>query len=88
MIAEICIEALLCKVVFNKYSYFFFFASSALVLFLACIAFTVVAMAKDNPNFNESLIVILNIFVVTYTVLFCLGVKTVMFIEEQKMHSK
>lgn len=88
MIAEICIEALLCKIRFSKYSYFFFFFSSALVLFLACIAYTVMTKSRPGTDFNDSIIWILHIFVVSYTVLFCLSIKTIMFIEEEKIHKQ
>lgn len=86
MIAEVAVEALLCKIRFSKYAYFVFFVSSAMVLGLACIAYTVVVKTKPDKGFNFPYLWIFHTFVVTYTVLFCLSIKTIMFMEEDKIY--
>jgi hypothetical protein len=48
MIAEVSIEAFLCKIKFSKYAYLAFFVSSAMILGIACIAYTVIITRDEN----------------------------------------
>lgn len=87
IIAEVGVEAFLCKVKFSKYSYLAFFLSSAMILFLVCIVYIVILNNHLKENINVSLWVSQDI-IVTYTVVYCLSVKTILFKEEDKVYQK
>lgn len=88
MIAEIGVEAFLCKIKFSKYAYAGFLASSLLILALSSVIYTVFIKSKSEGNFNFDNLWIFQGIVVTYTIIYCLSIKTIMFIEEDKIYKK
>jgi len=88
MIAEIGVEAFLCKIKFSKYAYLVFFVSSALILGLVCIAYTVIITTKPEQKFHFDTLWIFQTIVVTFTFLYCLTIKSIMFVEEDKIYKK
>lgn len=88
MIAEIGVEAFLCKIKFSKYAYAVFLASSILILALSSVIYTVFIKSRSAGNFNFDNLWIFQVIVVTYTVIYCLSIKTIMLIEEDKIYKK
>ena len=88
MIAEIGVEAFLCKIRFSKYAYLVFFLSSALILGLVCIAYTLIIKTKPESNFNFDNLWIFQTIIVAFTFFYCLTIKTFMFVEEEKIYKK
>ncbi|MEO5681469.1 MAG: hypothetical protein ABIQ88_02445 [Chitinophagaceae bacterium] len=88
MIAEIGVEAFLSKIRFSKYAYLVFFVSSALILGIVCIAYTVIVKTKAEDQFNFNNLWLFQVVVVTFTLVYCISIKTFMFVEEDKIYKK
>ena len=90
MMGEITIEAFLSKVKFGKYSYLGFCASSFMILSLVCIIYTIIIFGNlkihvfDEFNNMRTFQTVIVVFSLSY----CLFIKTIMYIEEGKMHEK
>lgn len=88
MISEISFEGFLCKIKFSKYSYLFFSLSAGSVIGIACILYPVIFLSKNENIAKLHMVLIFQLFVISYTIAYSLYLKTMMFIEEDKMYNK
>jgi len=88
IITEISIEAFLCKIKFSKYSYLSFFLAAGIVIFLVCFLYVVTFILKSENLVKPGQIGIYQVIIISFTILYSLFIKTVMFIEEQRAFEK
>lgn len=86
MMAEVTVEAFLCKVKFSKYSYFGFCCSSFMIMGLVGIIYAVLIFGRFNIKaFNQlNFMGIFQTIIIGFSFLYCLFIKSVLFYEEDK----
>jgi hypothetical protein len=87
IISEISFEGFLCKIKFSKYSYLFFAVSAGVVVGISCILYIIIFLRRAN---HAKIQAILNyqIVLITYTVLYSIHLKALLFIEGIKIYKK
>lgn len=84
IIGEISFEAFLCKIKFSKYSYLFFGMSAFAVIMIVCLFYIIFFFKKPEEKLNLPAIWKFQLFIVIYTSLYSLGLKSIMFFDEDK----
>lgn len=88
IIGEISFEAFLCKIKFSKYSYLFFGVSAGAVIMIVCLFYIIFFFKKPDEMLKLPAIWKFQFFIVVYTSLYSLGVKSIMFFDEDKKNQK
>jgi hypothetical protein len=90
MIGEITIEAFLSKVRFGKYSYLGFCSASFAILFVTCILYSVLIYGAFHSNNESNVSKILNYqwYIIAFTLIYSIFIKSILFIEEDKTAKK
>lgn len=86
IIGEISFEAFLCKVKFSKYSYMFFALSAFLVVGIVCVVYLTIFFSKPEKVMDLPATWLIQVLIVSFTLLYSLFIKTIMFVEEDKTY--
>jgi len=84
MMAEVTIEAFLCKVKFSKYSYLGFSCSSFMIMALVGIIYSVLIFGRFNIKVFNTLnyMKIFQNIIVGFSLIYCIFIKALLFYEE------